>query len=310
MAEVPPFLWQDTGTFAVPKTYTVPGAGEVQPYTAHATFDGTGASGTFRPCLTFYSQEGVVLGRYFPVETIAAGASAEVTYTPPFGTAPVSSSGGGGAGFQFNAGAYGADNIGDFTTIETSAPNPDGYGMTLDAKYGVHIVSPDGQLNGALVIDQTAAHGSSGFETLLVNADDGGHASNQVFAIEASASMSGASGAPFGVGINASADSTGNNAATIYGGQFLGFVFSGNAAAWGLSAAALVHTGEAIGADISSETRGTGDAIGAKIQAAHGTGGTGTLIPLQVFVGATKVFEIQGDGSLHGLTGQALTFDL
>lgn len=134
MGEVPPFLWSDTGTFAAPKTYTVPGSGEVMPYTAHATFDGSGAGATFRPCLTFYSQEGVVLGRYFPSDTIAAGATAEVTYTPPFGTAAVS---GGGGGIQFNV-----DNQGGYLDVTTNNNDGAGHGMHLaDTAGGVKIES-------------------------------------------------------------------------------------------------------------------------------------------------------------------------
>ena len=100
-ASVPPYLFSQEGTFDAPFTFEVPASLEVQPYTAHATFDGSGASGDFRPCLTFYSASGVVLGRYFPAEVLHSGDVAEVTYTPPFGTAPVSPSPAGGATVDF-----------------------------------------------------------------------------------------------------------------------------------------------------------------------------------------------------------------
>jgi hypothetical protein len=89
-ATVPPYLFEAPGTHDAPFTFAVPASLEVMPYTAHATFDGTGASGDFRPCLTFYGVDGVVLGRYFPANVVKQGDVQEVTYTPPFGTAAVS----------------------------------------------------------------------------------------------------------------------------------------------------------------------------------------------------------------------------
>src|SRR5439155_6507641 len=92
MAEVPPFLWSDAGTFPSPKTYKVPGAGEVQPYTATATY--VNASGqAILPALRIKSAEGALLSLTFPVgSTIANGASSEVTFVPAFGSAQGSGS--------------------------------------------------------------------------------------------------------------------------------------------------------------------------------------------------------------------------
>jgi hypothetical protein len=94
-ATVPPYLFEAPGNHPAPYTFSVAASLEVQPYTAHAIFDGTNASGDFRPCLTFYSADGVRLGRYFPATVVTAGDVAEVTYTPPFGSAAVDSGGGG-----------------------------------------------------------------------------------------------------------------------------------------------------------------------------------------------------------------------
>lgn len=98
MAEVPPFLWADSGDFDSPKVYEVPGAGEVQPYTATATF--TNNSGqAILPALRIKSDTGNLLSLTFPVgQTIADGDSQEVTFVPPFGSAqgsatPTASSG-------------------------------------------------------------------------------------------------------------------------------------------------------------------------------------------------------------------------
>lgn len=49
---------------------------------AFATFDGTGAASAFEPCLTFLAPDGKVLSRVRPSATIAAGASADVSYAP------------------------------------------------------------------------------------------------------------------------------------------------------------------------------------------------------------------------------------
>lgn len=91
MAEVPPFLFGDEGDFASPYEYTVPGSGEVQPYTATATYNN--ASGqAILPALRIKSASGNLLSLTFPVgETIADGDSAEVTFVPPFGSAGGSS---------------------------------------------------------------------------------------------------------------------------------------------------------------------------------------------------------------------------
>jgi hypothetical protein len=120
-ATVPPYLFEAPGTHDAPFTFAVPASLEVMPYTAHATFDGTGASGDFRPCLTFYGVDGVVLGRYFPANVVTAGDVQEVTYTPPFGTAAVSPSSGGVTTITSDDGTILVTNpTGPITNLETS----------------------------------------------------------------------------------------------------------------------------------------------------------------------------------------------
>jgi hypothetical protein len=123
---VPPYLFEAPGDHDAPFTFTVPASLEVQPYTAHATFDGTNASGDFRPCLTFYSSDGVRLGRYFPANVVTAGDVQEVTFTPPFGTAAVSSSSGGGG-------------ITDITSIDGSVTVTNPTGPTTDLSVAAHV---------------------------------------------------------------------------------------------------------------------------------------------------------------------------
>lgn len=97
---VPPYVFEQKGTFDAPFEYTVPGSLEIRPDTASATFDGTGAGGDFLACLTFISPEGSRLCRMFNPNPVKAGDVAEVTFIPPFGAA--ASSSGTGSGIQFD----------------------------------------------------------------------------------------------------------------------------------------------------------------------------------------------------------------
>ncbi len=118
---VPPFLFQNKGSFAVPFTYTVTGAGEVAPYTATATFDGSGAGGDFVPCLSFYSIEGVLLARLpLTVQTITAGQSAEVTWAPFLGTGTGKKPPSAASTYQSNGTPVGTEPILDFVDSATA----------------------------------------------------------------------------------------------------------------------------------------------------------------------------------------------
>lgn len=89
---IPPFLWSDSGDFDSPVGYKVPGSGEVQPYTATATYTNN-SGGDILPALRIKSASGNLLALTFPVGgTIANGAASEVTFVPPFGSAGGSSS--------------------------------------------------------------------------------------------------------------------------------------------------------------------------------------------------------------------------
>jgi hypothetical protein len=93
---IPPYVFEQRGTFDAPFTYTIPGSLEIRPDTASAFFDGTSASGDFLACLTWYSPEGSLLTRQFNPTPVKAGDSAFVSYVPPFGSAASSSSTGAG----------------------------------------------------------------------------------------------------------------------------------------------------------------------------------------------------------------------
>jgi hypothetical protein len=55
---------------------------QLTPTAVFAHFDGSGASGTFLPCVTYYTQDGKVFARSFPASSVAAGASADVSWFP------------------------------------------------------------------------------------------------------------------------------------------------------------------------------------------------------------------------------------
>jgi hypothetical protein len=70
---------------ALPASYTVPPGGSVQLESIAATFDGAGAAGPFLACVAAYSQDGKLVGRWFPSTQFAAGDSGEVSYGPFLG---------------------------------------------------------------------------------------------------------------------------------------------------------------------------------------------------------------------------------
>ena len=70
------------GPYAAPYAYQLAASESWQALTISATFDGTSASGSFYPCCSIYTQDGKLVSRDFPSASVAAGASAEVTYHP------------------------------------------------------------------------------------------------------------------------------------------------------------------------------------------------------------------------------------
>lgn len=116
---VDPFEFAQQGDFTDNFTYTVPASGEVQPYTATATF--TNNSGqAIQPTISIYSAQGNLLSRTFPAEPVADGDNAEVTWMPPFGSA-ASSPSPSGSGIQFDT-----DNEGGWLEVTTNDQIPTG----------------------------------------------------------------------------------------------------------------------------------------------------------------------------------------
>lgn len=67
---------------AVPRDYTIPGAQELLPKMVSATMDGTSAASSWFPCLEIVDPGGNVMGTNIATSSIAAGASADVSWFP------------------------------------------------------------------------------------------------------------------------------------------------------------------------------------------------------------------------------------
>ena len=129
-----PWEWSNNPPGPAPYTYEVPASLEVQPYTSTATFDGTDAGGNFVPVLSLYSQTGALLASVFPVGVVMApGDVAEVTWLPPFGSAP--SAAPSGSGIQFDT-----DNEGGWLDVTTNDKDGGGQGMDLKDTSGGGII--------------------------------------------------------------------------------------------------------------------------------------------------------------------------
>lgn len=82
-----PDLITRPGPFAVPYTYDLGATEVLAARSVFAHFDGSGASGSFLPCVSYYSATGVLLARTFPATALSAGATADVSWFPHVGAA-------------------------------------------------------------------------------------------------------------------------------------------------------------------------------------------------------------------------------
>jgi len=82
VAGVLPFEYAQLGSAPSPLEYPLPASVVVQLTAATATFDGTGAAGSFLACLSFYDQAGNKIVRVFPQTPVPAGEVADVNYAP------------------------------------------------------------------------------------------------------------------------------------------------------------------------------------------------------------------------------------
>jgi hypothetical protein len=110
------------GPLPAPVVFTVAPLQVVQPASVFATFDGSGAGGSFLPCLTVRSKNGDILSRTFPQGvTLAPGDIADISYGPFLGVGASSSSA--AAVVERISGtdlAVAANNVGAFTLAHLS----------------------------------------------------------------------------------------------------------------------------------------------------------------------------------------------
>ena len=65
---------------SVPASYRMPPGYAVNVTSISAYFDGTSASGPFLACLSVYSQDGKLIGRFYPAQSFQAGDAGEITF--------------------------------------------------------------------------------------------------------------------------------------------------------------------------------------------------------------------------------------
>lgn len=66
----------------IPAEYPIPGGMALRLSSVVARFNGAGASGTFHPCLSLYTNDNRLLGRWHPNKPLAVGDTAVVSYGP------------------------------------------------------------------------------------------------------------------------------------------------------------------------------------------------------------------------------------
>lgn len=68
------------GTLPTPAAWIIPASLDIEPVTAYASFDGSGAGGAFYPCLRIISDSGHVAAEAVASTLVAAGGSADVSW--------------------------------------------------------------------------------------------------------------------------------------------------------------------------------------------------------------------------------------
>lgn len=134
---------------ATPNGYTLPSGQELILKSVKASYDGTGAAGSFVPVLQVVAPGGAIIGEYPLGQTLAAGASADISWFPGVtGAASTAAS-----GIQFDT-----DNEGGYLDITTNDTDGDGNGIHLtDASDGGILIEAGA---GGITIRDTDEFGS------------------------------------------------------------------------------------------------------------------------------------------------------
>jgi hypothetical protein len=67
---------------AIPATFPLPAGLDLVLQSVVARWNGAGAAAAFKPCLSVYTQDDRLVGRFFPATEPAVGDTAVVTYAP------------------------------------------------------------------------------------------------------------------------------------------------------------------------------------------------------------------------------------
>lgn len=125
----------------LPGGIELPGQNGLRVVLVSATFNGAGAASAFKPCVSFYSQSGHLLGRFFPSQDMNPGDSGEVTYGPFLGNDAV-------AGFGAGARVYNTNvqSIPDFTetTLTFNSERWDTHGFWEGVTHPTRLTIPPG----------------------------------------------------------------------------------------------------------------------------------------------------------------------
>jgi hypothetical protein len=148
---------------SAPVSYEVTERGSFDLQSIFASFNGAAAGAAFRPVVTIRSQNGDILARVFPSDTVAAGDTADVTFAPFLG--------GAGGGADTDAIHFGI-NTGSELTVETQTGS-----ITFEDEGGdgIELFSRDGGSGGHVNI--TAVGGNMDLNATLFLLDMG-HASS------------------------------------------------------------------------------------------------------------------------------------
>lgn len=160
---VPPFEFSQVGTFDAPYTYEVPASGEVQPYSATATYDGTSASGPWEATISIISANGNLLARVHPENVVnQTGDVVEVTFIPPFGSA--ASSSGTSTGIQ-----YDKLNDGDWLDVQVDGTGPSSFPVYFHQDLGTTDVDIDYMARFSAEGTAPSTSFVGGFDALALN---------------------------------------------------------------------------------------------------------------------------------------------
>lgn len=240
---------------ATPNGYTIPGGQEIILKSIRVAYNGAGAGGSFVPVLQLVAPGplGTIVSEYPLGSTLAAGASADVTWFP--GLKGASSSGSGG-GIQFDT----EPQSGGWLYAETTGVGPVADGQT----YGFALRATPGNTNGGFLLGTAYAGTDHGVATdVFVTSADGDHTA---FHVNSHAT---GTGRAIGEYVEVAADNGGQ--ATGLEADAIGTTTHDVAALIG--SAENDGSGKGYGLKATADTTGAGDSIAGSFLAAASGGG-------------------------------------